>query len=230
MNNFVDQKYKIVIMGDLRGSRKLHPDERYKAQLFLKLTLAQINENFKAQIFAPFMITKGDEFQGVLNTLSLAYDIALDLERLLYPLYFRFGLGIGSIHKMGGTMPIEMDGPAFHHANAALREAKKKKQNIIIKSGNSRVDDLVNHLLILIHSLKKSWKEDYYYYYWQYKEFRSIKKIADFRGISSQAVSSAIKRLHIKEIIHAEESIKDLLCDGIAGFHSIQTSLKNQNQ
>lgn len=213
MNN-KEIENKVVLMGDLHGSRKLSAEERYKAQLFLKLTLAQINENYHQYIFAPFMITKGDEFQGILNNISIAFDISLELERLLFPLYFRFGIGIGAIHQMGGELPIEMDGPGFHNANYALNQAKKKKQNIFIKSGNDFIDGLVNQILILIHSIKKGWKEDYFQYYWQFKDFKSIKKIAEFRGISSQAVSSAIKRLHIREIFNAEESVKGLLCKG----------------
>ncbi|GAB4170398.1 MAG: SatD family protein [Calditrichia bacterium] len=209
----VKDEGKIVIMGDLQGSRKLDSEERYKAQLFLKLTLAQINENYSEYVEAPFMITKGDEFQGVLTNISVAFDILLDLERLLYPLYFRFGMGMGLIHKMGGTLPIEMDGPAFHLANKALKKAKQIKQNIIIYSGNEFVDQLVNQILILVYSIKKQWKEDYFQYYWQYKELKSIKKIAEYRNISAQAVSSAIQRLHIKEIYSAEETTKNLLCN-----------------
>lgn len=209
-----DQSF-VVIMGDLHGSRKLNEDERYKAQLFLKLTLAQVNENFGKNVFAPFMITKGDEFQGVVTSLATAFDIALELERLLFPLHFRFGLGVGIVHQMGGKIPIEMDGPAFHRANRALMTAKKKKQNIVVRTGNDSIDSLVNQILQLIHSIKKQWKEDYFQYYWQYKEMQSIKKIAEFRGISPQAVSSAINRLHIKEILEAEKSLKALICDSI---------------
>ncbi len=200
-------------MGDLKGSRNLDAKGRHQAQLFLKSTLVQINENYKNTIEAPFMISKGDEFQAVLIEPKDALDIIYELERLLFPLGFRFGMGIGGIHKMGGKLPIEMDGPAFHRASASINYAKKKKKNIIIESGNKLMDDLLNQTFSLIQAIKSRWKKNHYSYFWDYKEMKNIKQMAEFRHISSQAVSEQIKKLHIKEIRHSEEIIKNALCE-----------------
>ena len=106
----------VVIIADVRGSRKMARDERYEGQLYLKSAIIQVNENFAHLIEAPFMITRGDEFQGILRDLEHAFNTMLEFERLLFPLQLRYGIGKGTIQKMGSKIPIEMDGPAFHRA------------------------------------------------------------------------------------------------------------------
>ena len=43
------------------------------------------------------MITLGDEFQGLLKNGSAAVFIIDKIEREMYPIKFRFGLGVGEI-------------------------------------------------------------------------------------------------------------------------------------
>ena len=62
----------VVILGDVCGSRKMKMDKRYEAQLYLKSGIIQLNESFYNLIEAPFMITRGDEFQGILKNLKSA--------------------------------------------------------------------------------------------------------------------------------------------------------------
>jgi len=90
----------VVIIGDVCGSRKMAVDERYEGQLFIKSTIIQVNEKLSALIEAPFMITRGDEFQGVLRNLRSALEIMLEFERLLFPLQLRYGIGKGQISDL----------------------------------------------------------------------------------------------------------------------------------
>lgn len=43
------------------------------------------------------MITLGDEFQGLLNNPAYAIEIVKYIQRELYPVKLRFGIGIGEI-------------------------------------------------------------------------------------------------------------------------------------
>ncbi len=215
----MESKIYTVIMGDLKGSRSLPPRGRHQAQLFLKSTLAQINENYENFVEAHFMISKGDEFQGVLSEPSTALDIINELERLLFPLDFRFGLGIGIIHKMGGKIPIEMDGPAFHKASAAINTAKQKKQNIVAVSDYPFINDMLNQTFILIQAIKSKWKTKHYEYYWDFKEIGNMQMMAKKRRISPQAVSEQIKKLHIKEIIFSESTLRNTLKAVYFNYH-----------
>jgi hypothetical protein len=199
----------VVIIADVRGSRKMAQDERYEGQLFLKSAIIQVNEQFSTDIEAPFMITRGDEFQGVLKNLQQAFIAMLEFERLLFPLQLRYGIGRGSIQKMGSDIPIEMDGPAFHKATAALEKVKKKKYFMQCAIGEPQQDLLINTVFSLMCAIKTRWNEITFERYWKYKELKTFERVAKTENISTQAVWDSMQNMRALEIIDAEKHIMD---------------------
>lgn len=197
-----------VIIADIKGSKKMKAMERHEWQLFLKSAIVQINENWKEVVEAPFMITKGDEFQGVLNNTIEAHAIVIEFERLLTPLEMRYGIGLGSIQKMGANIPIEMDGPAFHRANTALNAAKKNKKHIHFNSGTNTLDMYINTLYGLIYAIKRKWSATTVSRYWKYKELGTYEKVADIEGVTAQAVWDSLRNASAMDVIAAEETIR----------------------
>ena len=200
-----------VIIADIKDSRRLKDKERYEWQLFLKSAVVQINETFAGIIEAPFTITKGDEFQGVLQNLSTVNNILLQFERLVYPLTLRFGVGYGPIQKMGSNIPIEMDGPAFHRANAALTYAKKKKLTIRMDTKDREFDQWVNTLYRLVFSIKSRWSKTTFKRYWMYKELGTYKRVAAKENVSPQAVWDSIHHSGAIDVLDAEQALNDIL-------------------
>lgn len=203
-------KYAVII-ADIKGSKKMAEIERYEWQLFLKSAIVQVNENWKDAIEAQFMITKGDEFQGVVHDVPNAHSIMIEFERLLSPLELRFGIGLGRIQKMGANIPIEMDGPAFHRANRALIFAKKKKNCVQFHSSDAQLDKYINTLYSLIYAIKNDWSPIIRSRYWKYKELGTYDKVADIDGVSPQAVWDSLRNANAIEVINAEETIKEFL-------------------
>jgi len=204
MKNFV------VINADIKASRKLRDLERYEWQLFLKSAIVQINENYRPAVEADFMITKGDEFQGVLNDLARVNEIMLFFERLVYPLRLRFGVGYGLIQKMGSQVAIEMDGPAFHLASSALSTAKKKKVAVYVKTQNTAFDLSMNTIYQLLYSIKNRWHEIAYKRYWKYKELGTFKLVAEQEGVSTQAVWDSLNSSGALEALKVEQTLDQL--------------------
>ncbi|RLD14233.1 hypothetical protein DRI50_05755, partial [candidate division KSB1 bacterium] len=155
-----------VINGDIKASRKMRRMERYEWQLFLKSSIVQLNEQYSAEIDVPFMITKGDEFQGVLKHLADVNEIICKFEQLTYPLQVRFGVGYGNIQKMGSRITIEMDGPSFHRASKALEIAKQKKRVVWFNTAAQDFDLTVNTIYQLIFAIKKKWSKISFNRYW----------------------------------------------------------------
>ncbi len=120
-----NQEYTVII-GDISGSRQLNGLDRYQIQLYMKSAIVQINEEYKSSLEAPTTITKGDEFQALIDSPAHAHEIIMAFQQLIFPVTVRYGIGVGEVYRMGGILPIEMDGPAFHRANRALIRAKKK--------------------------------------------------------------------------------------------------------
>ena len=197
----------VVIIADVRGSRKMARDERYEGQLFLKSTIIQVNEKFAAEIEAPFMITRGDEFQGVVKNLQNAFIAMLEFERLLFPLQLRYGIGRGSIQKLGSDIPIEMDGPAFHRANEALNRVKKKKCFIQFATDDAQCDLMINTIFDLMCAIKSRWNEIAFDRYWKYKELGTFEKVSNIEKVSTQAIWDSMQNMRALEILAAEKNV-----------------------
>ena len=197
----------VVVIADVRGSRKMGLDERYEGQLFLKSAIIQVNEDYNEHIEAPFMITRGDEFQGVLCDLQSALNVIYEFERLLFPLRLRYGLGRGLIQRMGADIPIEMDGPAFHRASGALNEVKKRKQFILCKTGRDDLDILINTVFTLSSAIRSRWNDITFERYWKYKELGTFKKVADLEKVSTQAVWDSMHNMRVMDILEAERNL-----------------------
>ncbi|WP_456439764.1 SatD family protein [Caldithrix abyssi] len=200
-----------VINGDIKASRKMQRMERYEWQLFMKSTIVQLNEQYSELIEAPFMITKGDEFQGVIRRMSDVDRIICKIEQLIYPLQVRFGVGYGNIHKMGSKIPIEMDGPAFHRASEALNAAKQKKRFVWFCTGDDRFDLAANTIYLLIFAIKSKWRKNSFTRYWKYKEMGTYERVASSEGVSAQAIWDTLHQARAIEVIEAEKAVEALL-------------------
>ncbi len=213
MNGNKPMQLLTVINGDIKASRKMRRMERYEWQLFLKSSLVQLNEQYADEIDVPFMITKGDEFQGVLKHLSDVNKIICKFEQLTYPLQVRFGVGYGNIQKMGSRITIEMDGPAFHRASKALSIAKQKKRVVWFNTAVREFDLTVNTIYLLIFAIKNKWSKISFNRYWKYKEFGTYERVAQAEGVSAQAVWDSLHNAHAMEVIEAEKMLEQLFAE-----------------
>jgi len=146
-----------VIIGDIRKSRDL--ENRDQVQEKFKRALETINSEYSDNLTSKFVITIGDEFQGVLTSLEKSYDVCLRVEDLLHPVRFAFGIGFGEITTAINEMAIGMDGPAFHRARTALETAKAQQRWIVYETGNETFDTLANATIHLLSKMRESWTD-----------------------------------------------------------------------
>ena len=95
MGSIESEKNYTVIIGDIVDSRKL--EGRGKIQKRFKEVLENINVKYSENIRSKFRITLGDEFQGLLMGTENVMQIVNDIEYEMFPVRFRFGIGIGEI-------------------------------------------------------------------------------------------------------------------------------------
>lgn len=161
-----DNRY-FAIIGDLRDSKKI--SERGIIQKRLKAVLELLNERYSTQIASKFTITLGDEFQGLLFSGRDTIQIILEIERDMYPVKIRFGVGVGEITTaINPQMAIGADGPAYYCARNAVeylkaREKKSRTQrsDIWIESigENQEVIRLLNTSFMLLYTIKDDWTD-----------------------------------------------------------------------
>ncbi|MDV3426514.1 MAG: SatD family protein [Bacillota bacterium] len=157
----------IAIIGDIKGSRKL--EDRKVTQDKLVEVLNEINEKYKHDISSKFMITLGDEFQGLLNSGENVMSIIFDIEQKMYPVKIRFGVGIGEITtKINTEMAIGADGPGYYKARDAVKYLKenemKNKTNasnirIGVDGDNENTAIMLNTILSLLTAIKELWTD-----------------------------------------------------------------------
>lgn len=116
----MDTSY-LAIIGDIVASREV--EDREQLQQRLRRTLQAVNDAFSHEIISAFVLTTGDEFQGLLCKLDGLVRILRTLRSGLHPQEVRFGLGLGALDTQLQPQAIGMDGPCFHRARDAIERA-----------------------------------------------------------------------------------------------------------
>ena len=153
-----------AVIGDIVDSKSIK--DRSGFQKKLAEVLEQINMDFSSTIAANFIITLGDEFQGLLTSPQHLLDILSRIKFRLFPVKVRFGIGAGMIEtEINREMAIGADGPAYHHARSAINDIKtgekgKMSTSMDTKIGaelDSAILDLVNSNLCLCTFIESKW-------------------------------------------------------------------------
>lgn len=162
---FAEKNKYLAIIGDIKKSRQL--EERKKVQVQLNDVLTQINQKYKEQIASKFLITLGDEFQGLLLNGSQALTIVEELKRKMYPIEIRFGIGVGEITtKIDREKALGADGPSYYYARNAIEQLKKNENRSKRISADIRIEMsdesrgiLLNTIFELLKALEDTWTD-----------------------------------------------------------------------
>ena len=73
----------IALIADIKESRCL--ENRFEIQMKMKRILEKINTEYEKDISSKFLITLGDEFQGLLNNGNNLLKIIQDIQMMLHP-------------------------------------------------------------------------------------------------------------------------------------------------
>lgn len=123
----------LTMICDLKKSRELV--NREKVQYELIDMLKETNEIFRSIIVVPFIITIGDEWEGLLNYNCNYFKILDFFHKKLNPVDFYCGIGIGSVSIKNFELTVnQLDGPSFYLARDALINAKKQNLPIVVKT------------------------------------------------------------------------------------------------
>lgn len=157
----------IAVIGDIKESKKI--TNRSEVQKKLKQILEKINDKYTDDISSKFMITLGDEFQGLLCNGKNIMNIIFEIERKMYPVKIRFGVGAGTITTaVNKEMSIGADGPGYYNARNAIeiiKENEKKKQTnaadirFEAEGSNQATTIMINTILSLLTVIKDSWSD-----------------------------------------------------------------------
>lgn len=122
----------MTIICDLKGSRKLINREKTQYKIINMLKAA--NMIFANNIVVPFIITIGDEWEGLLKINSDYVRILQFFHKILNDIDFYCGIGIGPVSIRNFELTVnQLDGPSFYLAREAIKLAKKHNKSLVIK-------------------------------------------------------------------------------------------------
>lgn len=210
----------VAIIGDISDSKKLKNRQEIQQRLIEKLK--SINAKYADDIAAKFMITLGDEFQGLLHNQAHIFTIINEIEMALSPIELRFGIGIGDITTdINYHHSSEIDGPAYHRARQTVIEVEKiqsqytkQKTNMMIDTGkdNVDVDQLINAILSVCTVLKSRWtarQKEVIYTYLNHNENQY--ETAESLAINQSSVNQILKKSNFYSYKAAIDTVDSFL-------------------
>ena len=158
-------KIYAVLTGDLIGSSRFRIQQREEILSSLKDSFKEISPDI---IASPFVIFRGDSFQGVLARPEEALKAALIIRASLLSKFkgkrtrldARIAIGIGTIDYLPPDQAGEGDGEAFRNSGPELDKMKKSEQNLIIRTPWTEINEELRTECALLDALIQRWTKE----------------------------------------------------------------------
>jgi hypothetical protein len=152
--------------------------------------LKRYNKKFGHFIISKFVLTVGDEFQALINAPQMIPDLLWDIETELQDVTIRVGVGFGTLSTPVLPKAVGMDGPAFHHARAAIADAKTYKHLGGVFSGfGNWEDEVLNGFARLLWFHRSRWTPTQRITVHLLRQGLKQSEVSEKLGVSQQAVS-----------------------------------------
>lgn len=156
-----------AIIGDIVSSKSIQ--QRTEMQNKLQSILDSINMEYSSCLIKKFAITLGDEFQALFQDFKFVFEIIHKIQVEMWPLKIRFGIGSGEIlvNLSDFDNPYNSDGPVWWNSRNAIDLIKDfnmtnkimDQSNIMIKTNNDKMDEVVNSSLNLCYAVSINWTD-----------------------------------------------------------------------
>ncbi len=186
MNSFIAIKFDIV------HSRKIKNRSLVQEKLFN--AVSTVNSQFADAIRSEFVVTHGDEVQGLLGVFG-ASKIIYIIERFidaLRPDEVRFGVGFGALATRLQPYAIGMDGRVWHQAKAAIETAATKHAPIQFSGFGKMDDDIINALANMLLFIRSRWTKEQLDVVALLETNKTQVAIAKQLGVSEAAISKRL--------------------------------------
>ncbi len=202
----------LVLFGDVVRSRADGP----RSSTWLRRLCAELDDVFGDSRLAPFGFTQGDELQGVLRVdadpMPAVFHAGLRTPR---PPRMRWTVVAGSVEPGEGPA-TQRTGPAFVTARALIATARRRRDDLLVRSGHPCTDALLDDVAPLLGVLLNGLTD-------RQRAIGRLLLVEDLRqvdvaarlGIARPTVSVAAERAHVRDIERLSRAIVQLLRIGI---------------
>ena len=197
----------LAVIGDVVKSRELPDRSRFQQQL--RSSIGRVNEEFSSSIASNFVLTIGDEFQGLLKRVDNIPQMLAVIRSGIHPIEQRVGIGIGSLDTALEPEAIGMDGPCFHRARDAIELAKTYGTSIEVETGYS--NEAFRIYSLLYSKIRKQWTARQQQVFDLSMMGLAGKEIAEQLEITPSAVSQHLSAVGANVIFEATRIWVDIL-------------------
>lgn len=214
-----------AFVADLVGSRRA-PERPALAQR-VERAILRISQELSQEWRAPLTTTRGlDEVSGLLRRPDRSFDAARMLNEEVWPLRFRVAVSYGVVDiRESSANAGDMDGPAFHAAADALLRAKEHGLVFALSIPGDKAAgcELAEELARLHATLMEGWTSARARLVASYRRHGRQADVAKELGVTQQAVSSALRKAHLHELVAAEDALRRWLSEGPVDRERITT-------
>jgi hypothetical protein len=197
----------LAVIADIVRSRTI--TDRGAFQKRLARAITSINKSFAQTIASKFVLTVGDEFQGLLKSEGQIVEILASLRSGIHPVELRFGIGVGRISTPLRPEALGMDGVCFHNAREALERAATRGTPVEVEAG--RLQEPFSIYALLYGALRGRWTQRQRQVIDLAMSGMEGKKIATRLSISPPAVTQHLGAASWKEIEEATRTWQQAL-------------------
>jgi hypothetical protein len=202
----------VAIIADMVASRTLTPARRSRVQEQFTALIRKLNRIYRKHLSAKFVITLGDEFQGLLRDPEMIPHLVWNLEQLFLARELRLGFGYGPIYTSIKEYAINLDGPALHNARASIDAAKRRSlQGGVFTGFGPALDPALNGFARVLHHERANWPPRQREVVRRLHDGRKGTEIARELGITKQAVSRYASLAGWEAYVEAEQGWSALL-------------------
>lgn len=209
----------VAVKLDIVQSRRARNRSQLQERLFA--VVEEINSRHAAVIRANFVITHGDEVQGLLH--HDWGELVPILERVydwLNPHQLRVGVGMGTLHTRLQPAAIGMDGPVWHRANEAIDEAARTRRFVRFNGFGPLKDDTYSSMMNLLLWQRQRWTQAQRHVIEHIQRGATQAQVAEKMNISAAAVSKHLRRAGWRYYDDARRVLKLILRDNTPAGHS----------
>ena len=210
-NSTLRTKPCIALIADMVRSRELTRRQRPSVQKRFKEFVDYLNRTYSRTILSRFVITLGDEFQGLLSSATAIPDLMWDMDHRFSDRNLRVGVGLGVLDTPIQKEAINVDGPALHMARAAIQTAHEKHWYGGVFLGFGELDPVMNGLARILWFHRSRLTQTQLRIAELLRRGQSQSDAAKELSISRQAISKQVVSIGWWPYAEAEEAWRVLL-------------------
>ncbi len=183
--------------------------KRHKEDFTTRLegALEEANKRFAEQIELPLALHAGNEWRGLVRTLSTAFEVDFFLRQRLFPVKIATGIGAGEVSEGYLDDRNTIGGPAVMRARQGIERARRHRGGAFLATGVAPLDTGANTISILLQTIFETWTRKQLEAYLAYRKHGTEALAAEKVGITQSALHQRLAAARAKTYELAGEQL-----------------------